>query len=341
MSLDAVRLYVAVVAGAPDADDDALIETMVRCGCDRDAAARVNAMVPLAFGRLLLDRLGVALSASYLDRGAELPLAGDHAFAAALSIAGQCDPQRVRDIGLRSAELAAVDKALHAGSDPTDLVLSPPAMSLPPAAPPRPIFGVQATFDELIRNHGVGDTDVRFEAELYPRKIAADGAQLQLDLRVSGGPLGPRVLIESVGGWDADLAGAIRGAVQKLAAASLHPILATLVAEPLGADQVHWERWGDWRVCFGPLIQQWARVEGLDFGAFLDHLRDRLLARGLLPEIHWVRVYLAMRAGEVMASEVLLDNDVWPDGQAALAAWPWPRRDGMYSLRSFFVMRPA
>jgi hypothetical protein len=105
-------------------DDDTII---ARFG---PAARRAISFLELAFGRVLLERLGVELSAVAVIDGRDVALADDPVYRAALAHAHAVDAsgpaELYRTLALRSAEVAAVNQALNAGSRPQDLVLSPP-----------------------------------------------------------------------------------------------------------------------------------------------------------------------------------------------------------------------
>jgi hypothetical protein len=92
----------------------------------------VLAIVPLAFGRVLLDKLGVAYSATAIVDDREVALEADAMYRSALAHARAVhdrDGDMFRTLALRSAEIDAVNQALHRGSQPADLLLSPPVIA--------------------------------------------------------------------------------------------------------------------------------------------------------------------------------------------------------------------
>jgi hypothetical protein len=175
---------------------------------------------------------------------------------------------------------------------------------------------------------------------MFPRKLDAKSAQGQLDIVVTAPALGERRLTESFVGQGDTIADARLNAMGKFQSASLHVLLASLEDERLGHDQVEWETWSPFRACLGPLLQQWSTPPPIDFGAFLDAIKRRLLAASLSPEVHWHRTFVAVGPDGLIGHESLLDNDDWQPGNEAIAAWPWPRASKPYALRQFTVLRP-
>lgn len=108
-------------------DDDAI------CARYGDAASRHVAMIPLAFGRVLLDKLGVTYAATAIIDDREVSLADDPVYCTALAharVVHDHGGDMFRALALRSSEIDAVNQALNRGSQPGDLILSPPVMSL-------------------------------------------------------------------------------------------------------------------------------------------------------------------------------------------------------------------
>jgi hypothetical protein len=112
----------------PDAAPADLVADLQRAGVPH--ADRAVALLPIAFGRLVLDGL-VALPATFHDGQREIPFAEDPLYRAAEELARtQVRHGDIDDIAFRSAEVAAVNQALNAGSRPEDLLLTPPRVIL-------------------------------------------------------------------------------------------------------------------------------------------------------------------------------------------------------------------
>lgn len=102
--------------------------------------------VPLAFGRSLLDGMGIQFEDYYVRIDAEgrervrRKLADEPVYAAALKLAPivlqSMGQEAFVAIATRSAELEAVNNALNAGSNPADLQASPPVMVWAEEPPP-------------------------------------------------------------------------------------------------------------------------------------------------------------------------------------------------------------
>lgn len=164
---------------------------------------------------------------------------------------------------------------------------------------------------------------------------------VQLDVRVFSKQISSGPLIESISGWADDEDQAAKLAFSKFLQASFHVIMAVLVEESLGREQVEWESWNSagkrWRVCMGPLILQGSPPEEMQIGGLLDQVRDHLLL-DLSHRVHWMRLYLWKNGEGRFGSEALLDNSDWPPAHALVDSWRWPSGD--YSARLFLMMVP-
>jgi hypothetical protein len=118
----------------------ALEAAIVRAGVPRGLAAQVIAFAPIAFGRTLLDGMGIGFAPEYAtpDSAARGETAGallEHPmYAAALAMAAgmvarQDAGDRFVNTAVWSAEFSAINDALNAGSEPADLVAGPPLIS--------------------------------------------------------------------------------------------------------------------------------------------------------------------------------------------------------------------
>jgi hypothetical protein len=162
---------------------------------------------------------------------------------------------------------------------------------------------------------------------------------VQMDVRAMSSRLGGKLLIESFAGWGSDESAATEQAFRKLLRASMHVLLAFLVDPKHGADQVEWESWsfGDktWQVCLGPVCFQGTPPDNFVYGELLDKLKEELLPH-LRIGLHWIRFFFNKSGYEITVSELLVDNDDWPEGRAIIEALAWP--DGTYSAREFLML---
>jgi hypothetical protein len=327
-----VRWTLSAFHANPDLGDGELVEILEDAGLPH--AARAVLMVPLAYGRRILDGL-VAVTPTYFDGDRELVLADDPIFAAADRLARtEATREDLDRVGLRSSEVDAVNQALHRGSKPEDLELSPPMMRIEerevPAHPE-----AQATIDELVRAHG---SSLALEARLFPGRITKGRVQLQLDVVAK---VGERDIIESFGGFGATLHAALGDTITKFVGGTLHVLLATLDRRALGAEQVEWEAWGDFDACLGNVARMWHPGGPTSLRDYLDALKHALLDANLASEVHWVRTYLATNGKEHLGMDMLVDNHAWAPGETVVREYPWPVADNYYALRHFFMLVPS
>lgn len=120
---------------APEADDAQLFARLCATGLVPHTAERLVALVPLAFGRVLLAGLPIALSPRALVQGdtpREIALAEEPLYAQAHWLAerayrqGTLTQPEFAALALRSAEVHVVNQALREGAQPEDLILGPP-----------------------------------------------------------------------------------------------------------------------------------------------------------------------------------------------------------------------
>ena len=127
----AFHMYLEIVTGKPSLGDEQVDREMVRRGVEVGLAEECVTFVPMAWGRHLIEQLGVSCSPSFrlhsLTDGTErdLPLANEFVFAwARLMIELYRTPERNQVFGLiatRSAEFGAVNNALNGGAIEADL----------------------------------------------------------------------------------------------------------------------------------------------------------------------------------------------------------------------------
>jgi len=128
-------------------DWSGLEAAVVEAGVPAPLASQVLAFMPIAFGRALLDGMGIGFSPEYAIADAAsgsrpAGLLADHPVyaAAAARAAGMMQRQEAGDafaaVAVWSSEFSAVNQALNAGSDPADLEAAPPLLLLDPASGP-------------------------------------------------------------------------------------------------------------------------------------------------------------------------------------------------------------
>jgi uncharacterized protein DUF6348 len=325
---------IAAYMSNPDASDADVAELLAG-GFPRGLATRAVAFLPLAFGRRLLEGLTTVADTFVLD-GRELPLAAEPVFLQARTRAAQASREQVQRIGLRSAEVNAVNKALQAGAKPGDLVLAPPLL-LTIDGPTTGGVTAATMLAEFLAAHS---SALACEARVHPWAVTAKSTGGQLDVLVSAPALGARQIVESFACHGGTITEGRSLAMKRFAQGSLHVLMAALEDPRHGDDQVEWQAWGNFRVCLGALLREWSDDVPVDFGPFLDEIKRRLLAAGLSREVHWYRTFVAVGKDGLFGHDALLDNDPWPPGSDAVTARRWPRAEKPYALRHFFILVP-
>jgi hypothetical protein len=135
---------VAAIHRLADRPDEEIVRALVSQGADPALAEKLVDFVPIAFGRPVLERLGVRPSEEGVllsgDGERRFRLMDDPVFADAIALArgayarGTMPTDVFRAVAMRGAELRAVNEALASGAKAQDLKLSSPCFS-PSAGP--------------------------------------------------------------------------------------------------------------------------------------------------------------------------------------------------------------
>lgn len=138
----AVTRLVDAIAARPEFTEDEVYAAMANAGIPEPVADRAYKFTQVAWGRVLLDGLGINFAPDYLcfngagDVIESGQLSEEPYFAAAMAAAKQHPPPAgLPRMALKSADVSAVNSALHAGSKPENLVMSPAALFLEAATP--------------------------------------------------------------------------------------------------------------------------------------------------------------------------------------------------------------
>lgn len=165
------------------------------------------------------------------------------------------------------------------------------------------------------------------------------GVMVQLDIELCLDPV--RVLLESCAGIGQSFEAALADGVGNFTVNALHVLLAAFFGRV--DDQVTREEWTiDGRprtVTIGPAVTRGRPLEGPASPDWFEQLARELQASRLSDGPHWVRFYHARSQGATQACEVLLDNEEWPEAQAAMAALDWPAVQEFTSVRAFLVIQ--
>ena len=139
--LDVSRSVATMIEMQGHHDDD-IAKVLERDGASASEAQALLAYIPLAFGRVLMEGLPIRLADTALvqdqtgEAAEERTLGAEPIFAEATRLAervkreASLTSEQFTAVAMRSAEVDAVNKALHGGAKPEDLVVSPPFITL-------------------------------------------------------------------------------------------------------------------------------------------------------------------------------------------------------------------
>jgi hypothetical protein len=343
--------------GAEPPDDDEVFRRLRSAGVEEWLAERLIGFLPLAFGRRVLP--GVALADTFLDGETVRPLASEPVYLAAVAAAEVAGRDDIERIGLRSAEFHAVNQALHAGSQLTDLAIGP--VSFPDPLPPvgHGDGGVPSPaeiFAAFLSGHGlpvegpeagtlrVGEAS--FSARLIAHPSPVDGVLMaQVDVAVDHPEMAEPWMVESCAGVGPTWHEAIRQAMVMFERGVVHPIVEALLSRGAAGDQVSWERYehpsGTFDLCLGAQLTLFTADPVPSAGPLLDRLLTELRDVPLSRAVHALRVFTCHRDGELITNELLLDGEPWETGARVVAATPPPLPSGMVGQRLFGLLVPA
>ena len=134
-----IRRAVPVLVQYGTVEQGILLLWLIRAGIPKADALEAMRFIPLAFARDVIKDMGMSLPDTYVRMTAdgwtkEVPLNDERMFRAASYmasiIAKEIGMDAFTNIVVLSAEMQAVNNALNAGSNPTDLVVGPPVVPL-------------------------------------------------------------------------------------------------------------------------------------------------------------------------------------------------------------------
>jgi hypothetical protein len=128
---ECIAKAVSIMRASPDLDDEAMYERLVAAGIERELADRLQAFLPMAYTRLMLEKSGVRFS-DYFEQemqGGDIEkrmLSSDPVWNASMAfaraeISSGITAQELFDVAGRSAECDAANQALNAGNKMVDL----------------------------------------------------------------------------------------------------------------------------------------------------------------------------------------------------------------------------
>jgi hypothetical protein len=166
----------------------------------------------------------------------------------------------------------------------------------------------------------------------------------QLDVRF-GGFDGKRVLVESIAGFGADINAQAQRALQAYANASFHVLLPAFFDRPPchGTERETWMIGRPRLVYPGPITTVFGfpppKVDGNPNLEFYPAFKKRMMTFDLSPQTHWLRIYQMRHNGNVLANEVLVDNEPSEQLQTFMSEQSWPVTEKPYDVRTFLVIK--
>jgi hypothetical protein len=337
----------AFCAGEEPPSDEAVWERLTGAGVEPWLAERLLIFLPMAYTRRLLP--DVSYPDGLVAPGGRVILSAEPVFVAALGRAQRADRGEVERIALRSSEFNAINNALNAGSELSDLMLSETVLVKDLEPVERGDGGVpspRAVFEEFLRGHGVPlDGETQVDAKLIVHPAPAGVVMAQVDFAVSHSALARPWLVESFAGHGGTWRDAIGRAVGMFTRGALHPIVDGLLRPGAAPDQVERERYkhpsGAFELVLGAQINLFTDRPVPSAEPLLDRLLEALRAEPLSRKVHGLRLFLAYHDGQLKTNEVLLDSDQWPGGEAVVADSQAPLPDGMVAVRIFGLLVPV
>lgn len=138
----AVNQLVAIVVGNPALGADEIYEAMAKAGAPDDVADRAYKLMQIAWGRAFLDGLGLRFPSDYfcLNAAGQIVESGqleeEPFFTAARHLVTEHrQSEGFAHFAKMSADVNAINAALHAGSKPENLALAPPAIFIEDPTP--------------------------------------------------------------------------------------------------------------------------------------------------------------------------------------------------------------
>jgi hypothetical protein len=337
----------AFCAGEEPPSDEEVWARLTGAGVEPWLAERLLIFLPMAYTRRLLP--DVQYPDGLVTPGGRVTLSAEPVFVAALGRAQQAGRGEVGRIAVRSSEFNAINNALNAGSELSDLMLSETALAKDLEPVEQGDGGVpspRAVFEDFLRGHGVPlDGEMKVDAKLFVHPAPAGVAMAQVDFAVSHPALAKPWLVESFAGHGTTWRDAIGGAVSKFRLGALHPIVDGLLRPGAAPDQVERERYehptGAFELVLGAQINLFADRPVPSSGPLLDRLLEALRAEPLTRKVHGLRLFIAYHDGQLQTNEVLLDSEQWPGGEAVVADSQTPLPDGRVAVRIFGLLVPV
>ncbi|RWF28789.1 MAG: hypothetical protein EOS65_02265 [Mesorhizobium sp.] len=192
---------------------------------------------------------------------------------------------------------------------------------------------------------------LRFEAEVFE----AEAGRLVLEIYIFSPLLDVQPVIESFAGFGDTREQELNQAFEKFLRGVFHVAiegLADHVCDNMQAEVEVWQQsspswkiWQKnvrWKIYGGQVISQaTTELNSLNRGypTFYAKL-EKLFTASVSPGSHFVRTFFAALKGELICTEVLLDNKVWQEGQDLALSHDWDHGDGYQAVRQVILALP-
>lgn len=176
------------------------------------------------------------------------------------------------------------------------------------------------------------------QARVFTHSQTPALCSIQLDLEVKL-PSGTSIL-ESCAGLGGSLHSAIGDAIKNLCDGSFHVLFSAFTGQSCSHCEIEtWEINGrSRRVFIGPMVARMMPAGELPSTDWFSEMTQDIKKAHPAHGLHWVRLYHAESPNANPTSEVLLDNQEWPELQNRMASYSWPKKNYFYSVRIFLVI---
>ncbi|HJR72468.1 MAG TPA: DUF6348 family protein [Luteimonas sp.] len=221
--------------------------------------------------------------------------------------------------------------------------------------PPSPSQEVESLLASTLAKHGISfdhaqgeftvSDGLRLTVLVHERPFEAGRHSVVLEVLAEGQALEGGTISECFAGVAEAQSGAIKESYGKFLLSTFHVLIDALSVRRCDDCQSEIEYWtgnrGDWTLYSGPLLSQHSGKSLLTdaYSQLLPKLQ--ILFEQTQPSgPHWIRIFVASYDGKIQASEVLLDNEPWPEALELVNSQSWQPSHEYQSIRHFMIALP-
>lgn len=188
---------------------------------------------------------------------------------------------------------------------------------------------------------GLKGNDVRLKASIYGTEGDDESGytvETEFRIRISPG----REIIEYVAGIGRTKDQAFQDSLLNFMLTTFHPVYKSFInpEEPHTKEERVTINGAERRLVMGDVFMRGtAGGDPLDLETINAQVRETLLDLPIDGEPHWIKIVYFQEDGAPLEVAVTLDNGENEALAAAVAALEWPRRDGVYMVKQFIVIR--